>query len=56
MLGCHNEKFEENEIYLQLLKSLDKPIEVEVELSTNEEIYKDPLSTFRAPSVKTTIM
>ena len=56
MLGCHNEKFEENEIYLQLLRSLDKPIEVEVELSTNEEIYKDPLSTFRALSVKTTIM
>ena len=31
MLGCHNEKLEESEIYLQLLRSLDEPIEVEVE-------------------------
>ena len=25
MLGCHNEKLEEIEIYLQLLRSLDEP-------------------------------
>ena len=56
MLGYHNEKLEESEIYLQLLRSLDEPIEVEVDLSTNQEIYKDPLSNFRAPSVKTTII
>ena len=56
MLGCHNEKLEESEIYLQLLRSLDESIEVEVELSTNEEIYEDPLSKFRAPSVETTII
>ena len=56
MPGCHNEKLEESEIYLQLLRSLDEPIEVEVELSTNEEIYEDPLSNFRAPSVETTII
>ena len=40
MLGCQNEKLEESEIYLQLLTALDEPIEVEVELSTNEEIMK----------------
>ena len=38
MLGCHNEKLEESEVYLQFLRSLDEPIEFEVELSTNEEI------------------
>ena len=32
MLGCHNEKLEESEIHLQLIRSLDEPIEVEVEL------------------------
>ena len=31
MLGCHNEKLEESVIYLQLIRSLDEPIEVEVE-------------------------
>ena len=41
-LGYHNDKLEESGIYLQLLRSLDEPIEVEVELSTNEEIYQDP--------------
>ena len=46
---------EESEIYLKLLRSLDETIEVEVELSINEEIYKDPLSKFRAPYVETTI-
>ena len=51
MLGCHNEKLEESETQLQLLRSLDEPVEVEVESSTNEEIYEDPLSKFRAPSV-----
>ena len=56
MLGYHNEKLEESEIYLQLLRSLDQSIEVEVELSTNEEIYEDLLSRFRAPSVKATII
>ena len=56
MLGCHNEKLEESEIHLQLIGSLDEPIEVEVELSTNEEIYEDPLSKFIAPSVETTIL
>ena len=56
MLGCHNEKLKESEIYLQILRSLDEPVEVEVELSTNEEIYEDPLSKFRAPSVETTII
>ena len=56
MLGCHNEKLEESEIYLHLLRSLDEPIEDEVALSTNEEIYEDPLSNFRAPSVETTII
>ena len=56
MLGCHNEKLEESEIYLQLLRSLVEPVEVEVELSTNEEIYEDPLSNFRAPSAETTII
>ena len=56
MLGCHNEKLKESEIYLQILRSLDEPVEAEVELSTNEEIYEDPLSKFRAPSVKTTII
>ena len=55
MLGCHNEKLEESKIYLQLFTSLDEPIEVEVELSTNEKIYEDPLSKFRAPSVETII-
>ena len=56
MLGCHNEKLKESEIYLQILRSLDEPIEVEVELSTNEEIYEDPLSKFRAPSVEITFI
>ena len=56
MLGCHNEKLEESEICLHLLRYLDEPIEVEVELSTNEEIYEDPLSKFRAQSVKATII
>ena len=56
MLGCHNEKLKESEIYLQILRSLDEPVEVEVELSTNEEIYEDPLSNFRAPSAETTII
>ena len=46
---------EESEIYLKLLRSLDEPTEAEVELSINEEIYKDPLSKFRAPYVETTI-
>ena len=55
MLGCHNEKLEESEIYLLLLRSLDEPIEVEVELSTNEEINEDPLCKFRSPSVETII-
>ena len=55
MLGCHNEKLEESEIYLLLLRSLDEPIKVEVELSTNEEIYEDPLCKFRSPSVETII-
>ena len=40
---------------MKLLRSLDETIEVEVELSINEEIYKDPLSKFRAPYVETTI-
>ena len=56
MLVSHNEKLEESEIYLQLLRSLDEPIEAEVELLTNEEIYEDPLSNFRAPSVDTTVI
>ena len=56
MLGCHNEKLEESEIYLQLIRYLDEPIEVEVELSFNEEIYEDPLSKFRAPFVEATII
>ena len=56
MLGCHNKKLEESEINLQLLRSLDEPIEVEVELSTNDEIYEDALFQFRAPSVKTAII
>ena len=56
MLGCHNEKLEESEIYLQLLRSLDERIEVDVELWTHEEIYKDPLFKFRSPSVETTII
>ena len=56
MLGCHNEKLEEIETYLQLLRSLDEPIEAEVGLSTNEEIHKDPLSKFKPPSVETTII
>ena len=56
MLGCHNETLDQSEIYLQLLRSLDEPIEVEVELSTNEEIYEDLLSKFGAPSVETTII
>ena len=56
MLGCHNETLDQSEIYLQLLRSLDEPIEVEVELSINEEIYEDLLSKFGAPSVETTII
>ena len=56
MLGCHNEKLEESEIYLQLIRYLDEPIEVEVELSFNEEIYEDPLSKFRAPFVEATFI
>ena len=48
MLGCHNEKLEESEIYLQLLRSLDE--------SANEDIYENPLSKFRAPSVEATII
>ena len=39
---------EESEIYLQLLRSLDE--------SANEEIYEDPLSNLRAPSVEATII
>ena len=56
MLGCHNEKLEESEIYLQLLRFLVEPVEVEVELSTNEEIYEDLLTKFRARSVETTFI
>ena len=56
MLGCHNEKLEESEIYLQLLRSLVEPVEVEVESSTNGEIYEDLLTKFRARSVETTFI
>ena len=56
MLGCHNEKLEESEIYLQLLRFLVEPVEVEVELSTNEEIYEDLLTKFRARFVETTFI
>ena len=56
MLACHNEKLGESEICLQVLRSLHEPIEVEVELSTNEEIYEDPLYKCRAPSVETAII
>ena len=56
MLGCHNERFDKSEICLQLLRSLDEPIEVKVELSANEEIYEDLLSKVGAPSVGTTII
>ena len=38
------------------VRSLNEPIEAEVQLSTNEEIYEDPLSKFTAPSVETTII
>ena len=48
MLGCHYEKLEESEIYLQLPRSLDE--------SANEDIYENPLSKFRAPSVEATII
>ena len=41
---------------MQILRYFDEPIEVEIELSTNEEIYEDPLSKFRDPSVETTII
>ena len=55
VLGCQNDKLEENEIYSQLLRCLDEPAEVNIELSIEEEIEKeDPLSEFRGPSVKTT--
>ena len=54
MLCCYNEKLEET--YLQLLRSLDQPTEVEVELATNEDISEDPQSKFRAPSVETVII
>ena len=56
MPGCHNEKLEESETYLQLRRSLDEPIEIEVELSANEEIYEDPLSKFRPPSLETAVI
>ena len=56
MLACHNEKLGESEICLQVLRSLHEPVEVEVELSTNEEIYEDPLYKCRAPSVETAII
>ena len=56
ILGCHNYKLEESETYVQILRYLDEPIEVEIEVSTNEEIYEDPLSKFRDPSVETTII
>ena len=50
-----NDKLEENEIYSQLLRCLDEPAEVNIELSIEEEIEKeDPLSEFRGPSVETT--
>ena len=56
VLGCQNEKLEENEIFSQLLTCLDKPTDVKIELSTGEEIKEDPLSEFRAPSVETRII
>ena len=56
ILGCHNYKLEESETYLQILRSLDEPTEVEIEVSTNGEIYEVPLSKFRDPSVETTII
>ena len=43
MLRWQNEKLEENEIYSQLLRCLDQPIEVKKELSTDEEMQGDPL-------------
>ena len=39
---------------LQVFNSLNS-LEVEIELSSDEEIQKDPLSGFRAPSVETAI-
>ena len=56
MLAFHIGKLEESKICLELLRSLYEPIEVEVELSTNEEIYEDSLFKIRAPSIKTTII
>lgn len=56
MLAFHIGKLEESKICLELLRSLYEPIEVEVELSTNEEIYEDSLFKIRAPSIETTII
>ena len=47
---------EESEIYLQLRRSLDEPIEIEVELSIDEEIHENPLSKLRAPFAERTII
>ena len=41
---------------MQILRSLDEPTEVEIEVSTNGEIYEVPLSKFRDPSAETTII
>ena len=52
MLGCQNDKLEENYIHLQLPRCLDEPVEVKIDLSPDKEIQENPLSEFRPPSVK----
>ena len=53
-LDCQNGELKENGIYSQLLRCLDEPIEVKIELSTDEEIQEDLYSDFRVPSFETT--
>ena len=49
-------KTEEDTIYSKLLKCLDEPVEVELELSLGEETPDDPLSEFRTSSIETTFV
>ena len=56
MLDLQRFKTEEDIIYSKLLKCLDNPIEVQLELSLGEETLDDPFSEFETASMETTFV
>ena len=51
-LGCQNNMLREIEMFSQLLRCLDEPIEVKMELSTDKSMQEDPMYGVGAPSVE----